>query len=277
MGKYSEIFLKKMLQFGQLNYICVNVVKSVVLTKPLFMKKLIPLLLILSLALSLNAQRHTSRNFTYYKAGEGWNFGINGGPAIFFGDIVSTNKFLPWKHSETTSLFMLRAGKKLIPQINLYASFFAGKLRGTKYHFDDGKPADLAFRAKEYGLALNIRVDFLRMFSFGKDLPFTIYGQVGVGPLWYRVIKVRPSDNKTLANYGYTGGKPNVTFVCPFGFGASFNMAKNVTFDLEMNWFKVTTDKLDGHVGSATTKDDMFNSIMFGVTYEIMSGNKKYY
>lgn len=209
---------------------------------------------------------------------EGWNFGINAGPTLFLGDIVSTNSYLPWDHSELTTTFAIRAGKKLIPQVNVYASFFAGKLRGTKYHFNDNKPADLAFRSREYGLALNVRLDIFKLFKFGKNLPVSLYGQIGAGPLFYETIKTRPSDNKILVDYGFVKREPRTTFVVPFGIGFSVDMAKNISFELEANWYKTTTDKLDGHIGSrADNRDDMFNTFMFGITYQIMTSNKKYY
>jgi hypothetical protein len=192
---------------------------------------------------------------------EAWYFSVGAGTSVFLGDVSPVQKLTLKKNTNEYKFgCMFRLGKKIIPAVDVNLEFNMGTLGGKKTVNAQNQPMDLTFTGDYIALIFNARVDVLKLLKTTRDLPFSFFGRIGAGPLYYHALKTRLSTGEYLESAGYiyegqTKHKSIQTTVMPVGFGMAYNFSYNFRIEANVDLFNAFTDNLDAQTGNTGYND----------------------
>lgn len=238
------------------------------------MKKLLLFLAVL-LSFNTNAQNEPGRLFGQltYPFIEAWQFSSVAGTSVILGDVAPVPKLtLKQNTNDYKFVYMLRLGKMITRGFNVNLEFLHGDVAGSKEEDAVGNPMDMSFIGDYWGLTINARVDVLKYFNTTSGWPFSFYGRIGAGPLYYRALMTHLSTGDFFESAGYendgqTKSKRWQTTVIPIGIGFSYDFSDNFRMEAGMDLYNSFTDYLDAHDGISTEKNDKFFTITGSIVY----------
>lgn len=229
------------------------------------MKKL---LLLLAVFVSLQASAQEEYDFS-----QAWYISGGAGTASFLGDVAPLPTLeLNWDYTNYDFAYMFRLGKKIVPAFDMNVEYMKGNLSGGKPLDAAGNTYDRSFTGDFYSVTINARLDPLKLIDKTRDFPFSFFGRVGVGPMYYRAIVTRRSDGTFLGSTGYldegkTLNKRSQATVVPYGFGLCYDFCgKNLRLEAAVDLYNAFTDNLDAKTG-ITEYDDKFFTVTGSVVY----------
>ena len=229
------------------------------------MKKI---LLFVSLFLALEAGAQNAYSFK-----EAWFISAGAGTSIFLGDIAPVPGFtLKSGTNEYHWITQFRLGKKIVPALDFNVEYAQGLHSGTKLLDAADNTYDRRFSGNYWMLTMNARLDPLKLFKGTRDFPFSFFGRVGAGPMYYRAKVYRNSSDELLSSTGYladntTKDKRRQATVVPYGFGLCYDFCgKNLRLEAEVDLYNAFTDNLDA-INGITKYNDKLASVTGSVVY----------
>jgi opacity protein-like surface antigen len=238
------------------------------------MKKIL-LLLVVLLSLKANAQNDSLKLFgqTVYPFIEAWQVSAGAGTSIILGDVAPLPKLTLKKNTNEYKFGVtFRLGKMITRSINMNIEFLRGNVSGMKEKDALGVLMDMSFKGDYWGLTLNAKVDVMKLFPATRGWPFSVYGRVGIGPVYYRALMTHLSSGAFFESAGYendgqTKSTRRQATVIPIGAGFSYDFTENFRVEAGVDLYNSSTDFLDAHHGITSDKKDKFLIVGGSVVY----------
>ncbi|GAB4256173.1 MAG: hypothetical protein Kow0079_13250 [Vicingaceae bacterium] len=215
----------------------------------------------------------------------------SGGWSVYYGDLAEYH-FFPYLNEfgqKSDGAYRLGFGRDIIYGIGAEFYFQKGTLSGSR---KPGKNSTwVSFENKFYDMAISAKYYNLTNTVFGKNeyRRWYVYGQIGIGMMWYRS---QLYDTETLNTKDYEGYTPTenteslaqqtlldktkrsksltVPYALTFGYRINYKTDLNLIIS-QTNTF---TDRLDAWNRSWTAKDK-YNYIGIGITYNFNRDKEK--
>ncbi len=204
-----------------------------------------------------------------------WQFNVNGGTSIFFGDIKQ-NRVWPVSTNENEWRFALGSilTKQISPIFGIRGQFLYGNLAGTR------RQRNLYFESNYIEFNLNATVGIRNIFQeYRADQFWNVYLIAGIGISNFNTELKDLQTKKVVKNQGNGSGKSfagrSLQPMILVGGGVDFRLSDRVNLNIETANRVLGTDKLDATVGKF--KYDIYNYTSLGVSYKfgVKSSSKK--
>lgn len=209
--------------------------------------KIAALVLLLSIAVNVNAQRRND-NLEYVQKGE---FGITAGLAHYFGDL-NTRASISRPKPALGAFFRKQFGNYV--GLRLSAHYAQVGFSDIYSKNDYQKARNLSFNSNIWEVALQGDFNFFKFVPTNPDYNFTPYITLGVGVFTYDPYAYTNGKKEFLRPLGtegqligYNGRKPYSTLaMCiPLGVGFKYNLNEKMNFSFEIGHRFTTTDYMD--------------------------------
>lgn len=235
------------------------------------------LYVIVSLLLSisgLKAQR------TYFLSEE-WSVGLNAGATTFYGDLTdkanrffSSTPFSKYFYQDRQWMASLTLEKKINIYFGVRGNLNYGNIKSTQ------ESVKAYFKAHLFEYSLSGTIDFTNIFmGYDRFRTWGIYGTAGIGFTESRTWKYSMTSGELIGTNGFgipkrEGGRyvPMTETVIPIGLGFNYKPFDDFSFQVELSYRPIHTDKLDATLSDKSSLE-AYGMINVGATYHFALPN----
>jgi hypothetical protein len=217
----------------------------------------------------------------------GFSIMVSGGLNFYFGDIADYNIFpkMDQYESQFKTGFKVSIAKNINSVLGLKFSYQSGALIGTRKTGKHSSVVSFENYFNDISFQPRLLISEI-LFKKNEYTRFKLYGQMGVGMMWFRTILYDPETFLTSDYEGYVELESSLrnpqkilsektakatTLTIPYGITLAYSVNHKMDIHLEITQSSTYTDRLDAFDRGWTAKDK-YNYIGLGITYNF---NKK--